>query len=196
MDEPVTVEKRGVERLHVRDAALMRAMAHPARIAIIEHLHVGASATATELAEIAGLSPSATSYHLRALAKVGLIEEAPSRGDGRERVWRTAIRGMDIDTDQDSSTSDWAASRELTLLYLDHEEARARAWLDRARTESPEWYAVTIMSSNRLLVTAEEMKALTEQVMKIVEPYAAVTRTDAPAHARQVFVTYRAIPAP
>jgi DNA-binding transcriptional ArsR family regulator len=196
MDEPVAVEKRGVERLHVRDAALMRAMAHPARIAIIDHLQLGESATATELAEIAGLSPSATSYHLRALAKVGLIEEAPSRGDGRERVWRTAIRGMDINTDQDSSTSDWAASRELTLLYLDREEARARGWLDRARTEPPEWYAVTMLSSNRLLVTPEEMKALTERVMEIIEPYAAVTRTDAPPDARQVFVTYRTIPAP
>ncbi|WP_232075867.1 ArsR/SmtB family transcription factor [Phytohabitans suffuscus] len=37
---------------------------------------------------MAGLSPSATSYHLRALARYGLVEQAPSRGDGRERVWR------------------------------------------------------------------------------------------------------------
>ncbi|WP_442933369.1 winged helix-turn-helix domain-containing protein [Micromonospora psammae] len=35
---------------------------------------------ATACAEIVGLSPSATSYHLRALAKFGLVEQAPSRG--------------------------------------------------------------------------------------------------------------------
>src|SRR5262249_56777146 len=72
----------------VSDPHVMRAMAHPARLAIMEFLGDGAVATATECAEVCGLSPSATSYHLRALAKVGLVEEAPSRGDGRERVWR------------------------------------------------------------------------------------------------------------
>src|SRR3954447_21600704 len=143
MGEPV-VRKSSVERTHVRDAAVMRAMAHPARIAIMDHLQLGHAATATELAEIAGLSPSATSYHLRALAKTGLVEEAPSRGDGRERVWRTAIRGMNIDSGQDSSPEDWAAGRELATLFLEREDARARDWFDRARAEAPEWYAVTL----------------------------------------------------
>src|SRR5260221_7713240 len=72
----------------VRDPEVMRALAHPARLAIMEYLGGGNVATATECAQVCGLSPSATSYHLRELAKAGLIEEAPSRGDGRERVWR------------------------------------------------------------------------------------------------------------
>ena len=64
----------------------------------MEYLSDGHVATATECAEVCGLSPSATSYHLRALAKAGLVEEAPSRGDGRERVWRAA-RGRPADRD-------------------------------------------------------------------------------------------------
>lgn len=195
MNEPV-VERPAIERLHVRDAALMRAMAHPARIAIIDHLQHGETATATELARIAGLSPSATSYHLRALAKTGLVEEAPSRGDGRERVWRTAIRGVDIEPPQDAPASDWAALGELTALYLEREEARAREWFDRARTEPPEWYDVTMLSSNRVTVTPEEMRALTTKIMALIEPYTVVRRTDVPPGARQVNITYRAIPAP
>src|SRR5262245_60344259 len=83
----------------VRDPKVMRAMAHPARIAILQYLGDGAEATATECADISGLSPSATSYHLRALAKVGLVEDAPSRGDGRERVWRTSIHGFTLDVE-------------------------------------------------------------------------------------------------
>jgi DNA-binding transcriptional ArsR family regulator len=191
MDEPAAIE-----RFRVRDATLMRAMAHPARIAIIDHLQLGEPATATELARIAGLSPSATSYHLRALAKSGLVEEAPSRGDGRERVWRTAIRGMEIEPGQDGSSGDWAAATELAALYFDREDAMAREWFERARTEPPEWYDVTMLSTSRVVVTADEMRALTTKIIELMAPYAVITRTDAPPDARRVHVTYRAIPAP
>jgi len=184
-----------IERLHVRDAALMRAMTHPARIAIIDHLQLGEPATATELARIAGLSPSATSYHLRALAKTGLIEDAPSRGDGRERVWRSAVRGLDIEPGQDSSMGDWTAAGELAALYLDRDDARARAWFDRAREESPEWYDVTILASNKVKVTPDELRALNAQILALIEPYTAMVRTDAPPEARHVHLIYRAIPA-
>ena len=76
------------------DAAVMRAMAHPARLALLEHLRNGGPATATECAGVVSLSPSATSYHLRALARAGLVEAAPGRGDGRERLWRIVGRAL------------------------------------------------------------------------------------------------------
>ena len=83
-------------RTRITDPQVMRALAHPARIEIMEYLaSTGAGVTATECAEIVGLSPSATSYHLRELAKYGLVEQAPSRGDGRERVWRSASAGCE-----------------------------------------------------------------------------------------------------
>src|ERR1051326_9388103 len=75
--------------VELTDPKTRRALAHPARIAIWTHLGMRGSATATECAEIAGLSPSACSYHLRTLAKYGLAEEDPaSAADGRERPWR------------------------------------------------------------------------------------------------------------
>src|SRR5690348_6379348 len=89
MATPRTAERR----LTITDPAVMRALAHPARLSILEHLMSGEPTTATECAAVVELSPSATSYHLRALAKVGLIEEAPGRGDGRERLWRSPFSG-------------------------------------------------------------------------------------------------------
>jgi DNA-binding transcriptional ArsR family regulator len=86
-------EQKPGERLVVRDAATMRALAHPARITSLEHLMRGGPATATELAEVAGLTPSAMSYHLRLLERAGLITAAPGRGDGRERVWQSEQTG-------------------------------------------------------------------------------------------------------
>ena len=62
------------------DPKAMRALAHPARLAILTRLE--GSATATEVAEVAGITPSAASYHLRMLAKYGFVEDAPPRGDG------------------------------------------------------------------------------------------------------------------
>src|ERR1700710_2078089 len=72
------------------DPKAIRALAHPARLAVIEELYSGRELTATECGEIAGLGPSAMSYHLRSLEKVGIVERADSGGDGRERPWRAA----------------------------------------------------------------------------------------------------------
>ena len=45
---------------------------------------------------MAGLSPSACSYHLRALARFGFIEPAPDgAADGRHRPWQTRVFGID-----------------------------------------------------------------------------------------------------
>ena len=80
------------------DPKTMRALAHPARIAIWAHLGLHGPATATECAEIAGLSPSACSYHLRTLARYGFVEEDPdSAADGRERPWRARMLAFSID---------------------------------------------------------------------------------------------------
>ena len=55
-------------QLEINDARPIRALAHPARIAASDSTcSTSAAATATELGEVVGLSPSAMSYHLRLL---------------------------------------------------------------------------------------------------------------------------------
>jgi len=83
------------EPLHITNPRLLRALAHPARIAILEHLILDGPATATQCADVAGLSPSACSYHLRALARFGFIEPDPgSAVDGRQRPWRSRVSAI------------------------------------------------------------------------------------------------------
>jgi DNA-binding transcriptional ArsR family regulator len=181
--------------LKVRDATVMRALAHPARFAILEHLFDGDAHTATELAEVVGMSPSATSYHLRALAKANLVEEAPSRGDGRERVWQTSIRGLDITAGPSGTPAEQAAEHELTSMFMDRESARVREWLERRTSETQEWYEASGFAEMRLLVTAEELDELNKKVMALLLPYSFTRRTDRPAGARKVYATYRSFPA-
>src|ERR1700721_4649308 len=71
------------------DPRSIRALAHPARLAIIDALATGNELTATQCAELTGLSPSATAYHLKFLERYGVAEPAPPRPDRRERPWRT-----------------------------------------------------------------------------------------------------------
>jgi len=181
-------------RLELSDPQMMRAMAHPARLSIMDYFLSGQTGTATELAEVVGLSPSATSYHLRALARYGLVEEAPSRGDARERVWQTRMRGMTVESGPDAPPDVRAAARELADAYLVHEEARARRWLLRSDSEPPDWDAAASFSNGILLLTAEELTALTEQVQELLRPYLRTRRTDPPSGARVVSALFRAYP--
>jgi DNA-binding transcriptional ArsR family regulator len=181
--------------MQLTDPKVMRALAHPARLAILEHFAAGRTGTATELATLSDLSPSAMSYHLRALAKVGLAEEAPSRGDGRERVWQSAVRGINLDWSQGDREVQQAATH-LTGLFVERETARALEWLSREAAESPEWQAAAFVRYAYLVVTPDELQALAARMEELIEPYLRHERTNPPPEARLVNGVVRMYPAP
>lgn len=73
----------------VGDARRWRAMAHPMRRDILDHLDAHGPATSTTIAAALTSNTGTTSYHLRVLADAGVIEEDRTRRHGRERWWRT-----------------------------------------------------------------------------------------------------------
>jgi DNA-binding transcriptional ArsR family regulator len=179
----------------ISDPAIMRALAHPARMGIMQYLtSTGASVTATECAEVVGLSPSATSYHLRELARYGLVGEAPSRGDARERLWRSAVESLSFDPGQQAGSEARAAERAIVEIFVANELELVRDWLRRAPDEPKEWYDASWQSRSTLLVTAEELARLNEAVMNLLEPYVRRNRSDPPAGARTVSAYYTALP--
>src|SRR5665647_3712685 len=86
-----TRTKRGTQTkrttLTLTDPRAIRAIAHEARQQVMDELYGGSVLTATEAAQICGLSPSAMSYHLRALEKWGIVVRDDPSSDGRERPW-------------------------------------------------------------------------------------------------------------
>jgi len=81
----------------------MRAAMHPARWQVLTELFDRRQTlTATQAAEITGLTPSAMSYHLNQLAKAGFIE-ADDSVDGRERPWRALGNGLEISGQPDEA---------------------------------------------------------------------------------------------
>jgi DNA-binding transcriptional ArsR family regulator len=179
----------------ISDPVIMRALAHPARMGIMQYLtSTAAAVTATECAGVVGLSPSATSYHLRELARYGLVEEAPSRGDARERLWRSAVESLSFDAGQQAGPEARAAERAIVEIFVANELELVRDWLGRARKEPKEWYDASWQSRLELLVTAQELAELNEAVMNLLEPYARRNRSDPPPGARSVSAYYTALP--
>jgi DNA-binding MarR family transcriptional regulator len=179
----------------ITDPRVMRALAHPARIAIIEHLgSTGAVVTATECAGLVGLSPSATSYHLRELAKYGLVEQAPSRGDARERVWRSTASGFNVDGNLDEPETR-ASQQALVDVYLTRDFARLREWVARSHEESKAWQEASLLMSPMLLLNAAELTEVNRKVREVLDPYRRRERmADAPEDARPVAVHYAVFP--
>ena len=176
------------------DAAVMRAMAHPARLALLEHLRNGGPATATECAGVVGLSPSATSYHLRALARAGLVEAAPGRGDGRERLWRITAGRYGLSGVADLAPEGREALHALLESMLAWDEARVRRYLSRLDTEPGEWQDAAFFMDSTLQVTAAELTALSRAVEALIAPYRKDRRRDLPPGTRTVSVAVRALP--
>jgi DNA-binding transcriptional ArsR family regulator len=104
---PGSESDRGGRRpVVISDPQAIRALAHEARLEALEELYASQSTrTATELASRCGLSPSAMSYHLRALEKYGFVERSPSEGDGRERRWKAAGYSLLVDSLNHTPTS-------------------------------------------------------------------------------------------
>ena len=80
MSEPV--------RTRVADPETLKAITHPLRRRILREIDRYGTVNSATLAEKLGQNTGTLSYHLRQLERFGYIEDAPDRGNGRERWWR------------------------------------------------------------------------------------------------------------
>src|SRR5580693_2977014 len=92
----VTTEQ-AARSVRLTDPRALRAYAHPTRMALVALLRRDGPQTATQAALATGESVASCSFHLRQLAKYGLVEEAGGRG--REKPWRATAMFTDFDVD-------------------------------------------------------------------------------------------------
>jgi DNA-binding transcriptional ArsR family regulator len=166
------------ERDSLSDPKAMRALAHSARLSILNKLGVVGSATATEVAADAGITPSAASYHLRMLAKYGFVEDAPARGDGRERVWKPADKPLSVGVEPDDQPEVREAKYALIRALRREADEEAERLLANTDRETPEWREAISFSRTLLKITAAEMAQLDSEIGKLVEPYIARRRSE------------------
>jgi DNA-binding transcriptional ArsR family regulator len=187
--------------IELTDPKAIRAIAHPARLIVVDALYdQGLELTATQAAELAGVTPSAMSYHLRALERFGIVRRAEAHDDARERPWvraahdvrirpstRGASRATAIATGAVITTAmDVTRDRLLSVLERSASDGSARLPLDE----------VAAYSHNALVASPDEARSLLAAINELIEPLRAEVRTDPPPDAGRLTVVLAAVPDP
>ena len=168
----------------------IRALAHQARLAIIDALATGEELTATQCAQLTGLSPSATAYHLKLLERYGLAETAALRPDRRERPWRAT--GRQIQTELDASTPAGASATAAVVgAHIDMTRAIAVEFTAAGPAEPAEWRDAAVLTNADLWLTAEEFQRLGKELGAVLEPY---RRRSRPEFSRRVRIMNVVVP--
>jgi DNA-binding transcriptional ArsR family regulator len=187
---------RPEKKVEITDPKAIRALAHAARLEVISELYsTQVSRTATELAAQTGLTPSAMSYHLRALQKWGIVEPAATAGDARERRWRAAGSEFTI------NSGGGVASPEFAVLDLELDAFRRRVDAyakvrDQRRqdTESTESPGLVVLSSNLLYLTPAQRSELTAKVFGLLKEYELDDPEHVPEGAERMATMWSLIP--
>src|SRR6516164_67227 len=168
------------DKIVLSDPRAIRALAHPARLAIIEALFLGDELTATECASLTGLSPSATSYHLKALERWGLVEAGRPRADGRDRPWKAKGRSIEVSSQVPMST----VLAEVAALgaFLDRNRVLTAEFLEHQADEPPEWR------------DAVELTKVSRALRSVLKPYEQRRADPRPDKSRRVRVMRLIVP--
>ena len=181
------------KRIEISDPRTLRGLAHPTRLALVGLLRQHGTLTATEAARLLGLNTGACSFHLRQLAKYGLVEEVSV--PGRQKPWRATAQATSF-PDVVSGPEMTAALRILSSALAERYAALMMDWVNRRAGESEAWQRAAWFGDMLLHVTPDELYALSEHIERLVAPYEqrVFTPEDRPEGSRLVSVLHVAIP--
>jgi hypothetical protein len=161
--------KKRPDPVEIVDPAAMRALAHPLKWTLMDVLLVEGQATSTRCAELVGESQANCSFHLRQLARYGLVEAAPTTSK-KERPWRlttTDQRWSAIQPDERRTR----AVAELERVFVEHEMTKLMRWERTAATYPETWRAAALRSAAQTWLTDAELADLGRQITELMLTY-------------------------
>lgn len=156
-------------------AAQLRALAHPLRLQLLHVLHAEGPATASQLARRLGESSGATIYHLRALHRVGMVEEAEQR-NARERWWQRSLERLLIPNSVPPEASDTeraelqAAHAQIESILVERDEQALARWMEIRYDLPLEWQDSQWIGNLRMWATAAEVQDFVKTVLELAQP--------------------------
>ena len=183
------------ERLPRRDldTVALRALAHPLRQRILYHLAFTGPANSAAVAAALGESTGSASYHLRQLARAGMIEETAERTKGRERWWR--LVPLDLRVSESASGEEAEAlAAEMSRLGVDRDRDLVARYLG-AREQFAGWRRAAMFSSSATRLTREELTEFTERYVELLKTYWRPPE-ECPPDAAPIAVLFYAFPWP
>ncbi len=187
---------RPEQKVEITDPKAIRALAHAARLEVISELYsTQVSRTATELAAQTGLTPSAMSYHLRALQKWGIVVPAATAGDARERRWKAAGTDFTINSGGGLASPEFA----VLDLELDAYRRRVNAYAkardeQRKRGEAADGTSSVVLASNLLYLTPAQRAELNQRLFDLLRDYELEDPDQVPAGAVRMATMWSMIP--
>lgn len=155
--------------IRLTDPRALRAYAHPTRMALVGLLRRDGSMTATQAADATGESVASCSFHLRQLAKYGLVEEAGG-GRGREKPWKATAMFTSWATSADDPTAA-SATEALQLAVAERYFELTTHWIQALSQEPAEWQEASQFGDTLLHITAAELQDLGGRIQDLVQPY-------------------------
>lgn len=163
------------------DPTVLRAIAHPVRNRILGELGALGTARAADLAADLGIPANQASFHLRQLAKYGLVEEAPEAArDRRDRVWRLSDpQGIRISISEVEGSPGGEAA---AAVWRRTASAWAHTVVDAAYQPPSRRAKGTFVAiaEETIKLTADEARELAEELDAVVAAWSARTRGRSP----------------
>ena len=184
---------RNMSSVSLPGVAALRALAHPARLDLLDLLRVHEQLTAAECARLLGTSTKSCSYHLGVLAGQGLVARAgePS-ADGRERPWRRAAD--EIDTVTPETSADRQARAAVTLAIAQRELELFSDFLRREPGEAADWRDAITVHTRAAVMSAEQLREWGLAVEAVTREHVGRSAAAPAAGARPVRLTIRGFP--
>ncbi|MCC3273536.1 helix-turn-helix domain-containing protein [Arthrobacter zhangbolii] len=168
--EPLPEKQPARDGDRVLDGPVLKALAHPLRVQLLDILSQYGPQTASSMGKRVGESSGATSYHLRQLARHGLVREIENRGSGRERWWERPRGTLAVNTsssEQDPAVRE--AARQVNRHFVQGRAEALAAFTSGSPSELPaEWADAAMLSTLNAQLTADQLRKFTREMEAIL----------------------------
>lgn len=154
----------------VHDPRVLRAIAHPMRNRILGELTAAGHLRAADVAALLDIPANQASFHLRQLAKYGLVEPAPELArDGRDRVWKPVhARGLNLEPGRLEKSPGGKAA---VAVWQRQAAAAAKEAVDRAFASRKNRETHTMVSDDLLRLTLAEAREFSSELLALQEKW-------------------------
>ena len=159
----------------VHDPKILRAIAHPVRNRILTELTASGSMRAADLARELDIPANQASFHLRQLAKYGLVEEDPEAArDKRDRVWRpTSELGLMVRLDD---LEQQPGGKAASAVFRQNAASWGYSVIDAAYAGASEPDTLRTVNESAIRLTQEEAGQLAGELDAVVASWIKRTR--------------------
>ncbi len=157
------------------DPRVLRAIAHPTRGRILDELGATGPMRAADVGEALGIPANQASFHLRQLAKYGVIQPAPEAArDKRDRVWKLPDeRGFRLDV-QDISKQ--PGGKAAVTVFRQSKAAWAHRLVDEVFSFKQNKDTFTAIVDQTMKLTKDEAAEFMGEVDEVLATWADKTR--------------------